>query len=87
MRRPVHLFLFLFTLVGVILLLRWQYPDAVAGSGRWLDVLYGVMWLALIGTSWRIRRLDSRVQVKYAAIWLAIIVGLMLFYDLLKRFA
>jgi hypothetical protein len=86
-RRLLLLFLTLFAVAGVILLWRWHYPESLPESGKWLSVLYGLMWLALIATGWRIRRLDAPAALEYAAIWLVIIIALMLFYDLLKRFS
>ncbi len=84
MQRSLGLFVFLFAVVGMILLLRWTNPEMMGGSERWLHVIYGLMWLALIGTSARIQRLDASTAVKYAVIWLAIILGLVLFYDAMK---
>ena len=84
--RPIHLILGLFTLVGVILVLRLQYPEQMAGSNTWLYSLHALLWLLVIGGSWRIQQLGASTTIKYAAIWLGIIAALMLFHSLMQRF-
>lgn len=68
-------------LVGLILLLKWQFPYALTGERAIANMVYLVGFAVLImGGSWASGRYTLGEAFKYALVWLAIIFGLIVLY-------
>ena len=80
--RPLLLPILVFALA---LLLFWHASHA-AGADQSLRILYLLSLLLLVtGFGFRWRRMTRQQAIKYAALWLVIIFGLVLFYGLMLK--
>ncbi len=68
--------------LALILLLKWQFPYAANSGGDKMQMLYLVMLLALVGSGiLHTRRHELSQNIKYAMIWLGVILLLVLGYS------
>lgn len=72
-------------ILGLILALALLFPDAVRGEGARMHLLYVTLLLVLVASSITLKRTDYKRNARNAAIWAAIIIGLMLAYELLAK--
>lgn len=86
MKSRALLFIFMFAAVGLILLARWRYPDATRYYDESLYTLYLLMFLALVAGGGRYRNTEPGDVARYAGIWIAVIFGLVLLYEIFKRY-
>jgi len=79
------IFILIFVAIALIFLLGYRFPGVLLHQEYILRLLYLLLLLAVLASSWRMRNLKGRQTLQYGALWLAIIVFLMLAYDILKR--
>jgi hypothetical protein len=72
-------------LLALLLFLHAAFPDAIHSPDGYLRILYLVAFFLLIGGGYRISRISNSDRVRYAGIWLIIILGLILAYSLMQR--
>lgn len=78
----MRLALLLFFIVGLLVLLAWQFPYAVGTVDEKMRIVYLVSVLLLVGGgSGMLRRVSKRQAMRDAALWLGIIVALVLGYS------
>ncbi|MCE2927811.1 MAG: hypothetical protein LW823_09260 [Rickettsiales bacterium] len=75
----------LFAIAALLLLLHFVFPDAVLPQDVHLHILYAVMLLVLVGSGITLQRTHAKENIRNAGIWIAIIAGLMLAYQLLAN--
>ncbi|MFO0389045.1 MAG: TIGR02281 family clan AA aspartic protease [Alphaproteobacteria bacterium] len=69
-------------ILALILLLKWQFPYAANSEQEQMHMLYLVMVLALVGSGiLHSKRHELSQNIKYACIWLGIILMLLLGYS------
>ncbi|MDX2112190.1 MAG: hypothetical protein SFW63_00420 [Alphaproteobacteria bacterium] len=79
-------FFYLILAIGALLmLLHGLFPDAVLPRDAHLHILFSVLLLALVGSGITLQRTHAKENIRNAGIWLAIIAGLMLLYQLLAN--
>ena len=72
----------------MLVLIGWQFPQVTGNGEQMMRLLYLVALLGLVGGGvfFRPRHLAKRKMLIYTVIWLAVILGLILFYELLRSF-
>jgi hypothetical protein len=81
----MRIYWFILFVLGLLLLLHWQFPAAADGFGERMRIVYLLAFLAIItGGGW-FRRISAGKAVQYGGIWLAIILALVLFYEVMRR--
>lgn len=74
--------LILLAVLGLVVLLKWQFPYAVQNSDQMLRVFYLVLLIVLIGSgSGMLRRLKAPQAARDALIWVIIVLALVLAYS------
>jgi len=73
--------LLLLLVASVLLLLKWQFPYAATEPDDAARIIYLLLLIILIASGRRISRLKGSQTLRYAAIWMAIIMGLVLAYS------
>jgi asparagine N-glycosylation enzyme membrane subunit Stt3 len=79
---------FFYLLLGVgalLMLLHGLFPDAVLPQDVHMHILYSVILLVLVGSGMTLQRTHTKENVRNAGIWLAMIAGLALAYQLLAN--
>jgi hypothetical protein len=77
--------LLLIGLLILLLVLHAAFPDAVTTPDEYMRIIYLIAFLLLIGGGYRVSRVSNSDRIRYAGIWLIIILGLVLGYTLVQR--
>jgi len=68
--------------LALVVFLAWQFPYAISGTEDKMQLLYSVTLLLMVGGGIAARRhFATSETLKYAAIWLVIILGIVLGYS------
>jgi len=83
----MNIYLIVFGVLCLLLGLHFVFPDATQGEGDMMRIIYLSMLLILIGSGLTLQRAERSKNIKNAGIWLVIICGLALGYELLAKIA
>lgn len=77
----MRFWMFVVSILALLVLLKWQFPYAAGHTDQVMHMVYLVALLLLIASGWSLRTVRLSQAVKYAAIWLGLILLLVFAYS------
>lgn len=81
----MRIYMIVLAIIGLLFALHFVYPEATLSSDAGMRVLYLSLLALLIGTGFTMQRSSRPQNIRNAGLWVAIIAGLAVAYELLAK--